>query len=314
MKKIYTSILVFAITVSVAVSQSFTIPNAGFENWSTSGSTAGKANNWAGYGDLGLLLGLPSYTMLTTYFRDQTNKNSGTSSIRITNQNNPLAGDLPGLAWLGTAGTNSANAGIYGIPFSQNIQTFSGFFRHVIMTPNSVDTAVVLCYSTKNGTLDVQDASMMFTTNSTNFTQKSQSAVTINAGVPDTLWIIAISSYWPASDSTTAASLGFNSLFWMDDLTLTTITGVTAPVLDLVDTRMGPNPSNDVIHFSTSALNIGGVVRFYDALGKEVMSYNIQKALDSHIDVSNLPTGLYIYKVSDKNGDEKANGKILISH
>ncbi len=314
MKKIYTSVLALVITASFVMAQSFPIPNAGFENWSTSGSTSGKANNWSGYGDLGLIAGLPSYTMLTTYFRDQTNKNSGTSSIRISNQNNNLVGDLGGIAWLGTAGTNTANMGIYGIPFTQNIQTFSGFFRYVIMTPNSVDTAVVLCYTTKNGTLDVQDASMIFTTNSTNFTSKSQNAVTINSGVPDTLWIIGLSSYWPGSDSITASSSGYNSLFWMDDLTLTTITGITAPVLDLVDTRMGPNPAYDVIHFSTSALNIGGVVRFYDALGKEVMSYNIDKALDSHINVSHLPTGLYIYKVSDKNGVEKANGKVLVSH
>jgi hypothetical protein len=314
MKKIYTSIFAIALSASIAMAQSFSIPNAGFENWSTSGPTSGKANNWSGYGDMGLILGAPAYTMLTTYFRDQTNKNSGTSSIRITNQNTPLAGDLLGLAWLGTAGTNSANAGIYGIPFSQNIQTFSGFFRYVIMTPNSVDTAVVLCYTTKNGTLDIQDASMFFPTNSTNFTSKSQNAVTINPGVPDTLWILGLSSYWPASDSITSASAGFNSLFWMDDLTLTTITGITAPVLDLVDTRMGPNPANEIIHFSTSALNIGGVVRFYDALGKEVMIYNIEKALDSHINTSNLPNGIYIYKVSDKNGEEKANGKILVSH
>lgn len=74
--------------------------------------------------------------MATTYFQDTTNKNSGNFSIRLQNQNG-MVGDLPGMAWLGTAGTSTANVGIYAFPFSQNINSFGGFFRYAITTPGS---------------------------------------------------------------------------------------------------------------------------------------------------------------------------------
>jgi len=312
--------LLFTVAGAVAISgittaqTSYAIPNAGFETWSTSGQTAGKAANWSGWGDLAVLYGQP-YSMLTTYFKDGTNKNSGSFSIRLQNQTT-MFGDFFGLAWLGTAGTSTANAGIYGIPFNQNINSFGGFFRYAITAPGGKDTAIIFCQTTKTtGTVQtlIDDASIMITSNTTGFQNITQTATNVNNIVPDTLWIVAFSSYWPGYDSIPNASDGYTSNLNMDDLTLTVVTGITAPVLDFVDTRIAPNPASDMVRFTTSAKNIGGYFRLFDALGKEVLSVQVTNALDNRFNVSALPAGVYFYQVSNAAGEVNAHGKILIT-
>jgi hypothetical protein len=291
------------------------IPNAGFESWVTSGSQNGKANNWAGYGDIGLLIGAPTYTMITTYFKDGAKKNSGSFSMRIENMDYSMymIGNLEGLAWLGTAGTSTANAGIYGIPFSQNIHSFSAFLSYSINAPatSGIDTAVVFCQTTKwTGSTEIliEDATVFTDTDVPTFQPFNQTAVSINTGIPDTLWIVAISSFNAAD-----ANADNRSKLWIDDLALTTVSGITGPVLDFVDTRMAPNPANDVVRFTTSAKNIGGYLKLYDALGKVVLTVPVTNALDNRFSVETLPSGLYFYQVENASGEVNAHGKLVVT-
>lgn len=315
MKKTLLSIGTAMAVMSMNAQTSYSIPNAGFETWLTTGSQAGKAQSWSGYGDMGLLSGAPSYTMLTTYFKDGSVKHSGSYSMRIQNQDfTALIGQkLPGIAWLGTAGTSTANMGIYGIPFSQNINSFSGFLSYTISAAatGGLDTAVVFCQTTKwTGSTEtlIEDASVLTNANVPSFQAFNQTAVSVNAGIPDTLWIVAISSF-------NAADANFDNLsqLWIDDLTLTTVTGITAPVLDFVDTRMAPNPANDVVRFTTSAKNIGGYLKLYDALGKVVLTVQVTNALDNRFSVETLPAGIYFYQIHSASGEINAHGKLVVT-
>jgi hypothetical protein len=290
------------------------IPNAGFESWVTTGTQAGKANNWAGYGDVLVLYGLP-FNMAATYFQDAAKKNSGSYSMRIQNMDYTLTlgTKVPGLAWLGTAGTNTANVGVYCIPFSQNIHSFGAFLSYSINAPatSGLDTAVVFCQTTKwTGSTEIliEDASVLTNSNVPSFQAFNQTAVSVNAGVPDTLWIVAVSSFNAAD-----ANNDNLSKLWIDDLTLTTVTGITASVLDFVDTRMAPNPANDVVRFTTSAKNIGGYLKLYDALGKVVLTVPVTNALDNRFSVETLPAGVYFYQVANANGDVNAHGKLVVT-
>lgn len=293
----------------------YSIPNAGFETWSTSGPTAGKATNWSGYGDIGLLIGAPSYTMITTYFKDGSFKHSGSFSMRIRNMDyTALVGQkLPGTAWLGTAGTSTANIGVYGIPFTQNIQAFGAWASYSISAPatGGVDTAIIFCQTSKwTGTTQmlIEDASILITNNVPAFQNFTQPVYVANAGTPDTLWIVAYSSY-NKKDTTRSNT----SNLWIDDLTLTVTTGLTAPLLDFVDTRFAPNPASDVVRFTTSAKNIGGYLKLYDALGKEVLKVQVTNALDNRFSVETLPAGIYFYQISNSNGEVNAHGKLMVT-
>ncbi len=315
MKKVLLSASAIIAAMSVNAQTPYALPNAGFE---TTWTNTSKAANWSGYNDIGLLYGIPN-GMISTYFQDSTNKNSGNYSIKIQSQDyNGLGiGDLQGIAWLGTAGTSTANVGIYGIPFTQNLTAFGGFFRYTITAPGGNDTAVVFCQTTKwNGTSQdlIDDAFILITNNTTGFQNMTQPAVSVTAGVPDTLWIIALSSYWPGADSITEASSGYTSTLNMDDLTLTIVTGVTAPVLNFVNTRFAPNPASDMVRFTTSALNIGGTLKLFDITGKVVLTVPVTSALDNRFNVEALPSGVYFYQVSNAAGEINANGKLVVTH
>lgn len=312
MKRVLLSASAVITAMSISAQTPYAIPNAGFESWVTSpNNQIGKATSWSGYGDMGLLIGAPSYTMLTTYFKDGAVKNSGSFSMRIENMDyTALIGQkLNGIAWLGTAGTSTANMGIYGIPFTQSITASGTFAQYQINAPatGGVDTAAIFFQTTKNGAL-VQDASVLITSNTTGFQLFTGSVFTASNVPSDTLWIVAFSSF-NAQDT----AHNNTSKLWIDDLTLTVATGVTAPVLNFVDTRVAPNPASDMVRFTTSALNIGGYFRLYDALGKEVLSVPVTSALDNRLSVETLPAGVYFYQVSNSVGEVNAHGKLIVT-
>jgi hypothetical protein len=290
----------------------YSIPNAGFETWVTSGSQSGKAQYWSGWGDQALLYGYP-YTTGTTYFKDGSVKHSGSYSMRIQNTQISPTYNLPGIAWLGTAGTSTADVGVYGIPFTQSITASGAWAQYTINAPatSGVDTAVIFFQTSKwTGTTEilVQDASIQITSNTTGFQNFTKSASTATNVTCDTLWIIALSS--ANSADTSASNL---SQLWIDDLTLTVATGITAPVLNFVDTRFAPNPASDEVRFTTSALNIGGDLKLYDALGKEVLTVPVTSALDNRFSVEALPAGIYFYQIHSASGEINAHGKLVVT-
>jgi hypothetical protein len=312
MRKTLLSIGTAMAVMSMNAQVPYSIPNAGFETWITTGSQAGKAQDWSGYGDIGLLVGVPSYTMLTTYYKDGSVKKSGSYSMRIQNRS-VGSNNLPGIAWLGTAGTNTANIGLYGIPFTQSITASGVWAQYTINAPatSNKDTAVIFFQTTKwTGTTEilVQDASILITSNTTGFQNFTKSAYTATNVTCDTLWIIAFSSFNDADQN-----IDNLSQLWIDDLTLTVATGITAPVLNFVDTRFAPNPASDEVRFTTSALNIGGALKLYDALGKEVLTVPVTSALDNRFSVEALPAGIYFYQIHSASGEINAQGKLVVT-
>ncbi|MCW3128232.1 MAG: hypothetical protein JWO03_3890 [Bacteroidetes bacterium] len=72
--------------------------------------------------------------------------------------------------------------------------------------------------------------------------------------------------------------------------------------------RLYPNPADDQIHIRFNEKMIGNSVRIYSLLGSEVVSHSIGGAQET-IDVSILPSGLYIYSIIDKNNKTVVSGK-----
>jgi hypothetical protein len=84
------------------------------------------------------------------------------------------------------------------------------------------------------------------------------------------------------------------------------------PIPQDVEVRVYPNPVSDYffVHFAEPVYD--AVLMLYDAAGKEVLSKSLS-AVVSTIDVRNLPGGLYLYSICDKEDEVIKTGKIVIN-
>ena len=73
-----------------------------------------------------------------------------------------------------------------------------------------------------------------------------------------------------------------------------------------------PNPSTDRVNFSSKEEKIASIVLF-DVLGNQVASITPNSSRTS-IDVSNLPNGIYIAKVTMQNNSALRSIKLVVEH
>ena len=72
--------------------------------------------------------------------------------------------------------------------------------------------------------------------------------------------------------------------------------------------RAYPNPASSKLHFNVSDRMVGHTIRVINVLGSEVMNYELVSTRDA-MDVSPLQTGVYLYRVMDKNDKIVLTGK-----
>lgn len=72
--------------------------------------------------------------------------------------------------------------------------------------------------------------------------------------------------------------------------------------------KLYPNPTNSIIHFKSS-LKISEI-KIYSVIGRKVGSYSFNKT-DGQIDVSSLPQGIYLLKVTGENNNTLTTRQII---
>jgi hypothetical protein len=309
-KLLSVSITAIFLTTSVVNAQQPT--NAGFETWNTNG----KADGYAGYGDIGLSIGAPTYSFLTTYFKENTVKQSGNSSIRLETKSFPaLQGlTLTGFAQLGTFDQNAFK--IFGVPYTDRPTSFSGYYKYspVNTIGYNDDSAAVAVYFTRfdasAGSSNIVGAGEFIATLST------PSMVSFNVPIqwldyadPDTMYIILASSI--TQDSATLAN-HVGSKLWVDDLSFSNFTtGLKQTVTANVATKVGPNPASDFIRLTTSDASIGGTFSVYDVTGKNVKNLPITNFINT-FSITDLNEGVYLYQVFDSSNKQVSNGKFSV--
>jgi Secretion system C-terminal sorting domain len=77
---------------------------------------------------------------------------------------------------------------------------------------------------------------------------------------------------------------------------------------DAIYARAYPNPASSKLHFTISEKMTGSSIRVINVLGAEVLSYETMSAHDA-IDISTLQSGVYIYRVMDRNDKILLTGK-----
>jgi hypothetical protein len=80
------------------------------------------------------------------------------------------------------------------------------------------------------------------------------------------------------------------------------------PTEETVETRVYPNPTNSKLYISTGEKMIGNSVKVYNVLGSEMLEHELLNTHDA-IDVSKLQSGIYLYRIVDKNNKIILTGK-----
>jgi hypothetical protein len=88
--------------------------------------------------------------------------------------------------------------------------------------------------------------------------------------------------------------------------------GVHSPLV-LSDVLVYPNPAGDYFNVLFSDPVFNARIELYDIAGREVLKQFLQAKV-STVDVLNLPKGLYLYSILDKEGEVIKTGKIVINY
>ncbi|HWY98612.1 MAG TPA: choice-of-anchor tandem repeat GloVer-containing protein, partial [Bacteroidia bacterium] len=74
-----------------------------------------------------------------------------------------------------------------------------------------------------------------------------------------------------------------------------------------------PNPSDGIFNFELAGVIGQSSVEIYNMLGEEIYSQALRQAQgDNTIDLSNQPSGIYLYRITSEKGEYIGSGKLVI--
>jgi hypothetical protein len=180
---------------------------------------------------------------------------------------------------------------------TQNLSQYKFYYQY---RPNGNDTAECRVALTSAGSLV---AGGVFKTSVATGTSGWQQAVInftyVSSLAPDTLYVLYSSS---SLDHNPKAG----SVLWIDDVSVSLLTGVEETLGNDNAIQIFPNPSNGI--FSIKNLNNQSqTVEIFNLMGERVYSSGNNTKIACDIDISNSPKGIYFVKVYDgeKNHIEK---------
>jgi hypothetical protein len=277
--------LLAALFVAFFSAQAQTIPNAGFETW----TSPLNPDNWSTYSSaFGFNLGLCA--------KDSLDKVVGNNSVRVYADSipgQPAYGVIAGVVATGTASAGAQGPKFSGIPFAYHADTL--FFAYKYTSPGN-DTANVVISMTKNGSgVFVNGYSALSvsldTTSQWGLVYIPLSTAYANATItPDTLLLIFQSAN---RQQTKGSTLHVDQVFFSQSQT----TGIE----DLnvtYNVSIFPNPVSSELKVQADV--VGGQIVITDLNGKLVRIRPLEGPVTS-VDMSDVASGTYIYRIADKN-------------
>lgn len=302
MKKVIITLIASITAVGFAMAQ--TPANAGFENWTSSG-TYEEPDNWGTLNFASAFIqGFPITGEKTT------DVHGGTYALKLTTQASSV--DLSSFSFPydtvpGMLISGNLSAGILGIPFSQRPSAVNFWYKYTSVGGDSAGFLFNLTRWDSGTNTQVTVGQGLASINATvgTYTLGNLTINYLDNGNPDTVSIIAFSSF------NALALIGNQipthppipgSTLYLDDISILT-TAVDENEAGKFDFKMFPNPVSDELsilcnghQFANNPIN----VEFYDMTGRRVQSFNVTQMI-SKADVSGLASGMYIYAV--KNGN-----------
>jgi hypothetical protein len=333
MKKLYFTIASFLIA---GTTFGQTIANAGMESWRT--GAAGTApvvpiqapNQWFGfdsivvsYGQLfGSIIGAGS-DWHQQIFEETTFKNGGVASARVMTETQDVIGAMPGILSnakidvdLGilSGGGDPMSAVLYdgGTAVTERPTTVSAWVAYFpgpdtttglpgtdegVLTAQALATVGAVSDSVVGtGTFNIAP--------SASFTQ-----ITANIVYGTTDYAVHTLRIIFASSGGAGSALD-SSILYVDDVSYTGVPQSVRNVAGNVEVvRVFPNPASGKLYLS-SAKHAGYTFSLVSVSGQAVASQQLTGA--DQVDISDMAAGLYLYVVTDKNGNTLQRGKVSV--
>jgi hypothetical protein len=292
MKKIYLSILSFAIGLSVDAQS---LPNMDLELWTNAGNYEQPNGLWATANPIVNLL--PAVIPATT--TKSSDAHGGSFSARMESKNWPIANILiTGTLANGifdAQSTNPATALKRGTPFTARPTAFRGWYKY---SPVNGDSCAVYAWLTKwNGAArDTVGIALL-----ANYSQAVSAWTAFDlpfdyrsADTPDSISIVCASSY---AGQSLAGQVG--STLWVDDLEIVFATGLVDVLSPEYRVTCYPVPATERVHFRLDRpAKVGTRIQVYSAMGARIAETPVLGDGGS-VSVSDLAAGTYHYLITD---------------
>jgi hypothetical protein len=269
--------------IATAVASFAQIPNAGFEAW----TNMGGYNTPDGWDNLNAATSLASVYTCTK----GTPGNPGASYIKVTSKTVAGVGVAPGIAVSGVLDQTTFQP-VSGFAYDQRPQSLTGNWQYMAY---GNDQGHIAIYLTKWNT-------------GTNQRETVASAVHALAGMamswaPFTISLTYASTEAPDSAlivlSASGATPVNNSYLWVDNLAFAgTVTGIHEAGQLVSNVQVFPNPATDVLAVSGARWTNAKVL---DLQGRSMLNVQLNAG---KLDVSTLPAGLYVLRLTDATGKE----------
>lgn len=327
MNKTFTTLLLLSISFcSFSQTQ---ITNGGFENWDNVGTSTEEPVDFNSNktGSSTAQIG-PQ-----TCFRDASIKHSGSYSMRLENKTVPIIGTIVnGSATTGVinAPTTTKSDGYIGtvnystasdirrLAFTGRPDSIVGWYQYtsggagevgkvtaILHNNNYFDPETPTTYHADPTADKIARATFLTPTGSNaTWTRFSAPFVYTSTGNPSYIMI----NMTPSNNQLTTFA---GSKIWIDDISF--IYNSVTSVKDLDSEKTSKVYVFDeklYVDFGTKATE-QSTIELFDVTGRIVLSQKLDNTSTHTIDVSNLNTGIYIYKVSSNKSDEKI-GKIFV--
>lgn len=290
-KKIFTAAV--ALMFAVAISNAQSIPNAGFESW-TSMTGYDNPDSWTCLN--GMTASASTYTCMKG-----TPGSPGTSYLKLVSKTVTGMGVMPGIASSGTF-DQSTFAPLTGFAFNQRPANLTGKWQHMIYGSSQgyVDIQLTRWDAGMNMRMPVASAHQVLSGMAMSWANFTIPLTYVDGSNPDSCMIT-----FSASGSTPTA----NDYLYIDNLAFSgSVTGIAENHL-AASISVYPNPASENLILDLSALKDKNVsVQVIDITGKQVQAVNnINVSSNTSLDISKLPLGTYVLNIISKEGTIQKN-------
>jgi hypothetical protein len=275
------------------------IPNAGFETWISAGSFE-DALDWTSFNQY------TQFASVTTVSKTN-DAHSGTFAARTETISffNSLTGTQDTVPGIMITGTDILSP-VTGFPFSFRPDSMSAWFKYAPAGADFAGIGVILSkWNSSSGARDyIASGEISIFSAAANYTYDSAPLSYFMPDVPDTAFIYISSSN---------GSIAFpGSVLIVDDISFVTLVGIEKIKSNSFDAVAFPNPANENIRFHLPYAS-EYLITIFDVTGKQIKTFCSHGNYFLDADVSAYESGLYLFTISETQGNNRKSGKFFVT-